>query len=118
LLVERVAVGMTDLDEQEQLVLARAYADPDLTPADIAVDLDVDEAIVDRILDAHDETVVVEAAEATDWDDPDVCPFCGTRLVDGGAGFIDHIEESEPCRLGFEEWRENVAGDVGGEWSG
>jgi|GEM_PF-480419 len=109
---------MTDLDEQEQLVLTRAYADPDLTPAEIAADLDVDAATVERILDAHDETVVVEAAEATDWDDPETCPFCGTHLVDGGAGFMDHIAESEPCRLGFEQWRENIAGDVGGEWSG
>jgi hypothetical protein len=31
---------------------------------------------------------------------------------------VEHIEESETCNLGFEQWRENVAGDVGGEWSG
>jgi hypothetical protein len=118
LLVERVAVGMTDLDEQTQLVLTKAYADPGKTPAEIAADLDVDEATVERVLETHDEAAVVEAAEATDWDDPDACPFCGAHLVDGGAGFVDHIAESEPCRLGFEQWRENVAGDVGGEWGG
>jgi len=109
---------MPDLDEETQLVLTKAYADPDLTPGEIAADLDVEEATVEGILEAHDEEAVVEAAEGTDWDDPETCPFCGAHLVDGGAGFIDHIEESEPCRLGFEEWRENIAGDVGGEWGG
>lgn len=109
---------MTDLDEQTQLVLTKAYADSEQSPAEIAADLDLDETTVERILESHDETLVVEAAEAIDWDDPEACPFCGTHLVDGGAGFVDHIEGSEPCRLGFEQWRENVAGDVGGEWSG
>ena len=52
------------------------------------------------------------------WDDPDFCPFCGTALTDGGAGFMDHIEEANVCRQRFEEWRENIAGDVGGEWGG
>jgi hypothetical protein len=109
---------MTDLDGQDRLVLTRAYADPDLTPAEIAADLDIDEARVQEILDAEDESAVVEAAEATDWDDPERCPFCGAALADPGAGFITHIEESEPCKLGFEQWRENVVGDVGGEWGG
>lgn len=51
-----------------------------------------------------------------DWGTPDFCP-CGAELRDGGAGFGEHAEESDPCRR-FEEWRENVADDVGGEWSG
>jgi DNA-directed RNA polymerase specialized sigma subunit len=109
---------MTDLDEQERLVLTKVYGDPDLTPAEIAADLDVDEATVREVLDAEDEDTVLEAAEATDWDDPERCPFCGATLTDPGVGFVEHIEESETCNLGFEQWRENVAGDVGGEWSG
>jgi predicted transcriptional regulator len=109
---------MTDLGERERLVLTKAYADPDLTPGEIATDLGADEATVREILDAEPEETVVEAAEATDWNDPERCPFCGTALDDPGAGFVDHTEESEPCKLGFEEWRENVAGDIGGEWGG
>lgn len=50
------------------------------------------------------------------WDNPDFCPFCGTELSDPGAGFIDHLETSETCRRRFKDWRENVAGDVSGEW--
>ena len=65
-------------------------------------------------LDKGCEDAVVATAEATDWDDPERCPFCGAALADPGAGFIDHVEESEPCKLGFERWRENVSG----EWSG
>ena len=56
--------------------------------------------------------------DSPDWDNPDFCPFCGEALADGGAGFIDHIEDSPACHARFEEWRENVAGDVGGEWGG
>ncbi|MFC3476629.1 DUF7501 family protein [Halobacterium litoreum] len=56
--------------------------------------------------------------EDVDWDDPDACPFCGASLRDGGAGFIEHVEENPACRRRFEEWRENVAGDVGPEWLG
>jgi hypothetical protein len=55
-----------------------------------------------------------DAVVATDWDDPERCPFCGAALADPGAGFIDHVEESEPCKLGFERWCENVSG----EWRG
>ncbi|MFB6078644.1 MAG: hypothetical protein ABEJ80_06680 [Halarchaeum sp.] len=53
-----------------------------------------------------------------DWDHPEVCPWCGADVEDGGAGFMDHIEERASCKEAFEAWRENVAGDVGGEWSG
>lgn len=56
--------------------------------------------------------------EAPGWDDPDFCPFCGARLADPGAGFLDHLEDAETCRRRFDEWRENVLEDVGGEWSG
>lgn len=60
------------------------------------------------------------STDSEGWDNPDFCPFCGQRVPDGGAGFYDHIKEAEnsTCRERFEEWRENVAGDVGGEWSG
>ena len=56
--------------------------------------------------------------EDVDWEDPDVCPFCGARLPDGGAGFVDHADANPDCGARFEEWKENVAGDIGGEWSG
>jgi hypothetical protein len=56
--------------------------------------------------------------EDVDWDDPDACPFCGERLTDGGAGFVDHAEANPECMARFEDWRENVADDVGAEWSG
>jgi hypothetical protein len=56
--------------------------------------------------------------ENVDWNDPDACPFCGAQLPDGGAGFVDHADANPDCQARFEEWRENVAGDIGGEWSG
>lgn len=58
--------------------------------------------------------------DSPDWDNPDFCPFCGKQLADGGPGFVDHIEreENDSCRERFELWRENVADDIGGDWSG
>lgn len=56
--------------------------------------------------------------DSPDWDNPDFCPFCGAALRDGGAGFVEHVEDAPDCRERFEAWRENVAGDVGGEWGG
>jgi hypothetical protein len=53
-----------------------------------------------------------------DWDNPDLCPFCGASLTDGGAGFMDHVDEHETCRERFEAWLENIRDDVEGEWSG
>lgn len=52
------------------------------------------------------------------WSDPNTCPFCGSELADPGAGFIDHIDASPECESGFDVWKDNVAGDLGGEWSG
>ncbi|MFB6171194.1 MAG: hypothetical protein ABEJ23_01585 [Haloarculaceae archaeon] len=56
--------------------------------------------------------------DSPDWDRPDFCPFCGAELADGGAGFVDHVADAPTCRERFEAWREQVGGDVGGEWSG
>jgi hypothetical protein len=53
-----------------------------------------------------------------EWDNPDLCPFCGTALSDGGVGFIDHIEEAPTCKERFEDWREAIRDDIGGEWGG
>ncbi|QHS16020.1 DUF7501 family protein [Halopenitus persicus] len=52
------------------------------------------------------------------WTDPTDCPFCGASLPDPGAGFVDHIRENEACEEGFDDWRENVTGDIRGGWSG
>lgn len=57
-------------------------------------------------------------ADAPGWDNPDYCPFCGTELTDPGSGFMDHLEDAQTCRQRFEDWRENIAGDLGDEWSG
>ncbi|MXV64207.1 hypothetical protein GS429_19480 [Natronorubrum sp. JWXQ-INN-674] len=54
----------------------------------------------------------------TDWIDTVTCPFCGDELASPGAGFIDHIDENADCEAGFEHWRENIASDLAGEWSG
>ena len=55
---------------------------------------------------------------ARTWDHPTVCLFCEGNLVDPGAGFIAHPEGTPVCAEGFRQWREAVAGDMGGEWSG
>jgi hypothetical protein len=52
------------------------------------------------------------------WSDPEHCPFCEAALVDGGSGFIDHIETSQSCNQGFSLWRQQVADDIGSEWGG
>ncbi|RKD97174.1 DUF7501 family protein [Halopiger aswanensis] len=53
-----------------------------------------------------------------EWVDPIVCPFCGDELPSPGAGFVDHIDENEACEHRFDRWRTNIAGDIGGEWTG
>ena len=57
-------------------------------------------------------------ATSESWNDPNRCPFCGAALASPGAGFIDHVDDSPACETEFEHWRENVAGDVTGGWSG
>lgn len=52
------------------------------------------------------------------WANPDCCPFCGTGLTDGGAGFMDHIDEKPVCANRFAAWREQIVSDIDGEWSG
>lgn len=56
--------------------------------------------------------------EHSGWDDPDYCPFCGAALADGGAGFIDHVEETPDCDERFEAWLEAIRDDIDGEWGG
>lgn len=56
--------------------------------------------------------------ESDNWANPDLCPFCGVRLEDGGAGFMDHIDEAPGCKDRFEAWKEQIRGDMGGEWGG
>jgi nucleotide-binding universal stress UspA family protein len=58
------------------------------------------------------------STDETRWDDPERCPFCGGGLEDGGPGFISHIRTSPECAAAFGTWREQVADDIGGEWSG
>lgn len=60
----------------------------------------------------------VNANTPTNWSDPSTCPFCGAALESPGAGFVDHLDESPACDKGFGNWKEHVAGDLGGEWSG
>lgn len=50
------------------------------------------------------------------WSDTDTCPFCDAELPDPGAGFIDHLDDSEACESGFDDWRTNVADDIRGGW--
>ncbi|MFB6139987.1 MAG: hypothetical protein ABEJ26_06085 [Halosimplex sp.] len=52
------------------------------------------------------------------WSDPDRCPFCEARLASPGAGFVDHTSDNPDCAAKFETWRDQVAGDVRGGWSG
>ncbi|NGM70944.1 hypothetical protein G6M89_18370 [Natronolimnobius sp. AArcel1] len=53
-----------------------------------------------------------------EWTDPVTCPFCGDHLSSPGVGFVDHVNESGACKQEFDHWRENIAGDLAGEWSG
>ncbi|MGM0604844.1 MAG: DUF7501 family protein [Halobacteriota archaeon] len=60
----------------------------------------------------------MENAPIPRWNGTERCPFCQSELADPGAGFVDHLEESSRCDAGFEQWREHIAGDIGGEWIG
>lgn len=55
---------------------------------------------------------------ARNWESPETCPFCGGELTDGGAGFIDHIDDRPGCQNEFRDWRSMVASDMSGEWGG
>ncbi|WP_435334740.1 DUF7501 family protein [Haloarchaeobius sp. TZWWS8] len=59
-----------------------------------------------------------DSAPTPTWSDPNTCPFCDAALTDPGAGFIDHLDESDHCDAGFELWRSHVTDDIGGGWSG
>ena len=52
------------------------------------------------------------------WSDPSQCPFCDTALASPGAGFVDHLDDSDDCRTEFDVWRGRVADDLGGAWTG
>ncbi|WP_458206425.1 DUF7501 family protein [Haladaptatus sp. NG-SE-30] len=58
------------------------------------------------------------AQTTAEWNDPQQCPFCNAALDDGGWGFIVHIRENQPCNEEFEMWREQISGDMRGEWAG
>lgn len=49
---------------------------------------------------------------------PDRCPFCGAVLSDGGAGFVEYIEEAPLRTERFDAWQERIREDIGGEWGG
>lgn len=59
-----------------------------------------------------------EVEHIPQWDDPERCPFCGRRLADAGAGFIEHVAESPVCEDAFDQWRDRIASDIAGEWIG
>lgn len=56
--------------------------------------------------------------DSPQWDNPDLCPFCGVGLSDGGSGFIDHIAKTPMCNERFQDWRAKIRDDIGGEWGG
>lgn len=62
--------------------------------------------------------MAANANTPTNWSDTSACPFCGAELASPGAGFVDHIHDSGACESSFETWRENIAGDLKGGWSG
>ncbi|WP_435153161.1 DUF7501 family protein [Haladaptatus sp. DFWS20] len=54
----------------------------------------------------------------TSWTNPERCPFCDAGLEDGGWGFIAHVRANPQCSTEYDMWREQIAGDMGGEWGG
>ena len=57
------------------------------------------------------------APDSSEWNNPDFCPFCGAELTDPGQGFIDHLDSTPTCKERFEDWRDEIKGDIEGEWS-
>lgn len=45
---------------------------------------------------------------------PPRCEFCGAELADRMIAFMDHLEDSAPCRMLWEEQRENIKRESGG----
>ena len=85
----------------------------------------LDIILISRHIDSYVSTQKLEVnmSSAPDtstptWSNPNVCPFCGTELADPGAGFVDHLADSNGCKDGFELWRGNIADDIAGGWSG
>lgn len=109
---------MTEPSDDERTILLKAYANPELSTDDIADAVGRSTSFVEDVLDRFAEDERVNAITETDWDDPNRCPFCGASLPDGGPGFIDHVDTSEECAAEFAVWREQIAGDIGGEWMG
>ncbi len=62
--------------------------------------------------------VFVHMAASETWTDPNQCPFCGQALPSPGEGFVRHLDESEACDGAYGVWRQRVADDIGGGWSG
>lgn len=58
------------------------------------------------------------APDTTTWTDPLACPFCGGSLPDPGEGFVRHLADQPECRDRFDVWRDNLTGDIVGEWPG
>ena len=56
--------------------------------------------------------------QATTWNDPNHCPFCGESLPNPGAGFVDHVDETPDCETKFTMWREQITEDISGGWGG
>lgn len=100
-----------------EAILAMQQANPELTPEEIAHRIGCSIDDVAEVLE-QGESVILELSGSHDWSDPDRCPFCSAELEDGGPGFMAHIDQAENCALEFTHWREGIAGDIEGEWSG
>lgn len=57
-------------------------------------------------------------AASETWTDPNQCPFCGQALSSPGEGFVRHLDESEACDGAYDVWRQRIADDIRGGWSG
>jgi len=64
----------------------------------------------------YDDVGHMAASET--WADPNQCPFCGQELQSPGEGFVRHLDESEACDGEYGVWRQRIANDIRGGWSG